>query len=1300
MNARELFAALVGIPGTRRLPVDADALVESALVASVELARVSPADERALRRAWRARSGGGADPLLVVADEPDAEGAVLALGPLRADGPLRVVEAGRLLDVLRRLPELSPLEAVRTLAEELDRLDRRTVAGLVVRGLGTDHLYRERLRASPRWAPLAALAPDAAGDWRDLLQELGYVLERLPARGYLARHGQRPVAVVWPLADPAAFSRLDPEGRPPEGVLLNDCLRHGARYGLLASGARVRLFEASPASGSAVGRYLELDASTVAPEDRPLLGLLSPAYLAEGGLEAALAEARDFGAGLRKRLDHAVRQRVLPTLGLELGRWAAGEGWDLARDASRRELEAACLTFVFRVFFLLYAESSCYLPVAHEAYRRGSLSRLVRDAHEQADRLDARSTALCDRLLVLVRAMRTGNDALAVPAYDGDLFAADGFEGAGVLERAALSDAAVGPALVALGIDPETGTGFDYSGLEIGHLGNIYEGLLSLRLAVADRDLRYDPRADRYVTADPSSAEVRAGELLWLTDEGGRKGGGVYYTPEPLVRHLVRRGVRPAFERHLEAVAELARTDPEAAARRLFSFRVLDPACGSAHFLVAVVDELADLAARFLADQPLPRVRRELEDLRAGAGPTYGVGIEDATLLRRLVLRRCVYGVDLSQMGAEIAKLSLWLASFVPGLSLAYLDHNVKVGNSLIGVASADELLDASGATSIPALLVAQAVEEGAKAASVLYGLMDRTPEEVARSAAADRDAREQVEHADALLDLWVAEPLGLEGARAELWVAADAIGHGEYPTMVEPARRLADARRAFHWPLELPEVFAERKGFDAVVGNPPWEEVTVEELAFYARYQPGLRALPEQERARALDRLKEVRPDLPEKLEAEREAVGALKRFFAGDTGYERSEGDPDLYKFFCQRYRRLLAPGGILAVVLPRSAFSAKGSTDFRRWLLGRTKVQRLDFLLNTGRWAFDAEPRYTSALLIAEASAPPADHTPEVAGVADSTERFRAQSEGEGIRLSPEALGPLLEVPLLPSQAAADLLAKLREGGTLFPYGAGRWRCFPTRELHETDDKGLWEGATRGNELWKGESFDQFDPHGSEARICPATEEVKKRAKRPKAGNESVLATEIPLRDRVEAHLREAASVRIAFRDVTNRTNSRTVIACLIPAKIFLTNKAPYLVFLTGSDADRACCLGLLNSIVFDWQARRFVETNLSYFILEGLRFPTLSDEAYDTIVPAAARLSCPDERFADFAEACGVDYGPLDPAERERLRVEIDARVAHAWGLDGEELELVLSDFTFDAVPEAYREPLRTRLAELR
>ncbi|MBX5473742.1 MAG: hypothetical protein IRZ20_01845 [Thermoleophilia bacterium] len=108
MNARELFAALAGVPGARRLPVEPDSIVEATLLAGVEVARAASIDDQALRQAWRARSGGGADPLLLVADEPDTGGAVRALGPQRADGPIRVVGADQLLDVLRRLPALSP----------------------------------------------------------------------------------------------------------------------------------------------------------------------------------------------------------------------------------------------------------------------------------------------------------------------------------------------------------------------------------------------------------------------------------------------------------------------------------------------------------------------------------------------------------------------------------------------------------------------------------------------------------------------------------------------------------------------------------------------------------------------------------------------------------------------------------------------------------------------------------------------------------------------------------------------------------------------------------------------------------------------------------------------------------------------------------------------------------------------------------------------------------------------------------------------------------------------------------------
>ena len=178
------------------------------------------------------------------------------------------------------------------------------------------------------------------------------------------------------------------------------------------------------------------------------------------------------------------------------------------------------------------------------------------------------STALWDDISSLVKRMRTGHTAWELPAYNGDLFAPSAVIGAAVLEDAAIPDAALAPALVALARDAEDPeTGVDFSGLEIGHLGYIYEGLLSLRLSLADRDYAYDAKADRYVTpAAGQAADVAAGDLLWLTNEGGRKGAGVYYTRTELVRHLVRGAVGPAFDRHLAAVRELATRDPAAAA--------------------------------------------------------------------------------------------------------------------------------------------------------------------------------------------------------------------------------------------------------------------------------------------------------------------------------------------------------------------------------------------------------------------------------------------------------------------------------------------------------------------------------------------------------------------------------------------------------------------------------------------------------------------------------------------------------------------------------------------------------------
>ena len=144
--------------------------------------------------------------------------------------------------------------------------------------------------------------------------------------------------------------------------------------------------------------------------------------------------------------------------------------------------------------------------------------------------------------------------------------------------------------------------GVDYSSLEIGHLGHLYEGLLSLHVAVADTDLGLYPTGEknslRYEPArKPTDIVVTSGELFWQTHTGGRKAGGVYYTPDLLVDHLVKRAVLPTLEDHLANVRELAASDPAKAAAELFRFRVLDPACGSAHFLVSALHRMPSASA-------------------------------------------------------------------------------------------------------------------------------------------------------------------------------------------------------------------------------------------------------------------------------------------------------------------------------------------------------------------------------------------------------------------------------------------------------------------------------------------------------------------------------------------------------------------------------------------------------------------------------------------------------------------------------------------------------------------------------
>ena len=212
---------------------------------------------------------------------------------------------------------------------------------------------------------------------------------------------------------------------------------------------------------------------------------------------------------------------------------------------------------------------------------------------------------------------------------------------------------------------------------------------------------------------------------------------------------------------------------------------------------------------------------------------------------------------------------------------------------------------------------------------------------------------------------------------------------------------------------------------------------------------------------------------------------------------------------------------------------------------------------------------------ALVVAQRGLPAADHRVSVACTAESKRMWAEQAASPGVGLVPstfagmgDAAGPL--------PAEADLLARVRTG-RLFPRGAdGRWSCFPVAELHETNDRAC--GARDGDaRLWKGESFGQYDPHGYGERSLPPTDALMAKVRKPRPGSGSLLAPDLPVAERRRAVLADISRDRLCLRDVTNRANSRTVVACMVPKGVFLTNNAPYLSFPTGDAMARAACLG---------------------------------------------------------------------------------------------------------------------------
>jgi hypothetical protein len=1228
----------------------------------------------------------------------------------------------------------------RIVAEQASGLDAQDDYHLPPNERKNEAISRSWNRLVGAWATfkdaLARLPPDspATRETRErwllvLFSELGF--GRLQAAHAVEIDGRSyPVSHVWnavPIHLVGAGLSIDRRARgqagaartSPHGLLqelLNAAPQH--LWGIVSNGRLLRLLRDNVAMTRQA--YLEFDLEEMMDgqvySDFVLLWLVAHESRFEGEqpadcwLEKWTKEAQQAGV---RALDH-LRD------GVERAIEALGRGFIAHRDNGRLrerlrsgELDAQecyrqLLRVVYRLIFLFVAEDRDLLlspdatPTAREVYlRHYSLGRLRRLADRR--RGATLHGDLWRALSLVMDALGSENGCapLGLPALGSFLWSAKA-TAAFLHCELANRDLLRAVAALAFVTDGKVVRQVDYRNLGPEELGSVYESLL-------ERHPRIDLAAGTFELATVSGNE--------------RKTTGSYYTPTSLIACLLDSAMDPVLD-------EAARQpDPEAA---ILALRVVDPACGSGHFLIAAAH----------------RIARRLAAVRSGDEEPSPEEVRHAL---RHVIGRCVYGVDVNPMAVELCKVSLWIEALDPGRPLSFLDQHVQCGHSLIG--ATPELLDAgipdeafkaiegddkqfvaslrkrnraerSGQMSI---LLGDAQDERRLRAPLAAGLaeLDVLPDD-SLPAVQEKERRYAVliaspeaRRANLVADAWCAafvapkrdgEPAVTEEVRLRLAAAPDTVPALER----ERVEALAADFRFFHWHLAFAEVFEEPGGFDVVLGNPPWERVKLQEQEFFSARDPELAATPGARRKRLIAELRQTNPALDAEWRAAVRRSDGVSHFMRDSGRFPLcGRGDVNTYSVFAETMRALAGPRGRAGIIVPTGIATDDTTKEFFASLVDRRGLVSLFDFWEARRLFSDIDQRSSFCLLTMTGVERPAEAAMfvfaarRVEDLTDEDRRFQLTPADFRLLNPNTRTCPIfrsrrdMEITRRIYEQVPVLVDRTRPDGN--PWGASFLAMF-----HMTNDSGLFrtreqladDGWTlEGNVFRRGEDaylplyeaklFHHFDHRFNTYETDDDTRPVTEAEKRD-PGFATLPRYWVPKSVVDDALTERSAGWLLAWRDIARSVDERTAIVTALPA-VGVGHKAP-LAFVPRAQPQSALAANL-TAFVTDFAARNKVGgSNMTYFLVEQL--PVLPPATFAApapwdcgvaldrwIAPRVAELCCTAVDMQPLARELGLPHAPFrwDDARRELLRAELDAAFFHLYGLPREDVDYVLETF---------------------
>ncbi|EAJ1928597.1 class I SAM-dependent DNA methyltransferase, partial [Campylobacter jejuni] len=782
----------------------------------------------------------------------------------------------------------------------------------------------------------------------------------------------------------------------------------------------------------------------------------------------------------------------------------------------------------------------------------------------------------------------------------------------------------------------------------------------------------------------------KKGQIYLKNSSNSRKSTASFYTPQSIANFLIQSALKDKLNNE-----------------NILKFKILDNACGSGHFLVGVLNAITHIVLsdfdhftnlKELYEEEKENILNYIKDF------VQDYEVDESDILKRLLLKRIIYGVDLNPFSIELTKLSLWIDSFIFGTPLSFIEHHIKCGNALINSNLSDfKDLIKQNSSNLFTNSITQEFEILQEVFEKLDNLKDTNEEQIKQS---KQIYQNEITPKLDKLNLYLNYINTLHFVNKEELQILKALSQDDIQNLSqnEQAKAIISKYQKefnfFNYELEFPEIVENQvfKGFDIIIGNPPWDKTKFSDSDFFPQYKSDYRSLIASKKKEIQDNLL-AKDYIKQNYEKQKAYINDLSEYYKKAYPLNKGSGDGNLFRLFVEKNLSLLKQDGNLAYVLPSALMFEDGSLTLRKEILENKTLEYFYSFENRQAIFADVDSRYKFALMLIKNTQ--ANHTHKIKMMFYKTDINSLKNKDEILTLNLKDIKKLSPTHLalmeLKDKQALEILRKSYNAFQNLSFDYIDFR----RELDMTNDKDLFIEEFREGllPLYEGKMIHQFDANFSQTTYFLEKAKFDERLK-SKELYRAKKATGKELNPKLIKYDREF--FRLGYRKISRDTDERTLIASLLPKNCGGADSTYSNIPKQYVLKDDVICmdivpyerilfvLALFNSLVVDFIIRNMVQINVSKSYLERIPLPQPSDEEiqnneiYKTLAKNALLLQLYNDQnhhFDELKQEFNIKNEEIPKTKKayDILRAKNDLLVKELYGLSDDEFSYMISTF---------------------